>query len=335
MINEPDLSISVIVPLLNATKWIKQCLLNLNDLIKETDYPIEVLLVDNGSSDDTYAILQEIVLNDPNFRILRSKEKGIINALNTGVFQAKNTWIMRHDCDDLSSPKRVAVFQNTLSRLDSIIYEKIALVTSRSLLSNSKDLIIGQGPQLHGYVKLKDLVKDTSPFIHGSVFLKTSIIQKMGGYPNEMMYAEDFALWRRLSKTDFYAFGLEEYLYWYRFHSTSISSQCSNQQICSVEKILNIRKSRCWTYFERGVIRRLIWEKNRKEAIIFAKKTFKLDIPSKSDIFQIIRLILGDIVDLLRGRMILYRSEDVRSFQNYANKIRLQSKYLKYFTRFK
>lgn len=323
MIDKYDLSVSVIVPLFNAKKWVEQCVLNLKDLVNETDYPIEVLLIDNGSSDDTLSILQKMVLNEPSFKILRSKEKGIIHALNAGVFQAKNAWIMRHDCDDLSSPKRVAVFQNTLSMLDSITYEKIALVTSRSLLANSEDLIIGQGPQLHGYAKLKDIVKETSPFIHGSVFLKASIVQKMGGYPNEMMHAEDFALWRRLSKTDYYAFGLEQYLYWYRFHSTSVSSQCSEQQIRSVEKVLKIQKSRCWTHFERGIIRRLIWEKNKKEAILFAKSTFNLDIPSISDVFQMIRLIVGDNVDLFKGRVILYRNEDVKKFQNYVNGIKL------------
>lgn len=91
------LSISVIVPAYQAEKSIDRLL---RSLLLWDGYDIEVIVVDDGSTDDTAAIVSSIASDDSRVRLITQSNKGRSAARNAGISQARGEWIMFADSDD-------------------------------------------------------------------------------------------------------------------------------------------------------------------------------------------------------------------------------------------
>lgn len=91
--------ISVIVPMHNSEKHLRQCI---TSILTQTIENIELLLVDDGSTDSTIAICNEIAATDPRVHILHTTtpRSGISAARNVGINNARGEWISHVDADD-------------------------------------------------------------------------------------------------------------------------------------------------------------------------------------------------------------------------------------------
>ena len=101
---------SVIVPVHNAEAYIDQCL---DCLVAQTESTIEVVVVDDGSTDATDRIVRARALTDPRIRHLRQDNRGVSAARNAGIAAARGGCLMFVDADDLVAPD----FVETLLRL--------------------------------------------------------------------------------------------------------------------------------------------------------------------------------------------------------------------------
>ena len=92
------IKVSVISPIYNREQWVENLL---NNLQSQTLKEIEFIIVDDGSSDKTYELLQAKTKGDNRFQIMKSPEnKGPYHARNIGLAQAKGEYIGFFDCDD-------------------------------------------------------------------------------------------------------------------------------------------------------------------------------------------------------------------------------------------
>ena len=89
--------ISILIPVRNDFSMINRCL---NDIKKQTINDYELILVDDGSQDDTPYLLEKASREDPRIRVFRTESKGIISALNIGLEECKGNFIARMDSDD-------------------------------------------------------------------------------------------------------------------------------------------------------------------------------------------------------------------------------------------
>lgn len=97
--NEPG--ISVIVPVYNTAPWLKRCL----DSICSQNYPnLEILCVDDGSTDNSAEILVEYALRDSRIKVFSQKNAGLSAARNTGLENATGEWVTGVDSDDWLYP---------------------------------------------------------------------------------------------------------------------------------------------------------------------------------------------------------------------------------------
>jgi len=93
---QPDIKISVIIPLHNEEKNVKTLI---QQLIKQTHQPFEIILIDDHSTDSTYNKLLELTTGEPVFKVLSSLEKGKKSALKQAVYEATGAFIITTDAD--------------------------------------------------------------------------------------------------------------------------------------------------------------------------------------------------------------------------------------------
>ncbi|MGH7603723.1 MAG: glycosyltransferase family 2 protein [Gemmatimonadaceae bacterium] len=94
-------ALSVVLPVYNQDRYIGAAV---QSVLRQTFQDFELLVVDDGSTDRTPKILDAIA--DPRLRIIKKKHAGFIQALRTGIQEARAPWVARMDSDDVSSPNR-------------------------------------------------------------------------------------------------------------------------------------------------------------------------------------------------------------------------------------
>jgi glycosyltransferase involved in cell wall biosynthesis len=104
--------VSVIIAAFDASKYIRQ---TLNSVLSQTYDAIEVIVVDDGSSDATSTIIEEFVKRDARFQLIRQRNAGVGAARNTAIRKARGKYIAPLDADDFWVPekleKQVACFK--------------------------------------------------------------------------------------------------------------------------------------------------------------------------------------------------------------------------------
>lgn len=93
--------ISAVIPVYNAARDLPACLASIQ---AQTFRQWEAILVDDGSTDGSAAILDEAAKNDPRFTVIHKENAGVSNARNDGIEKASGTFLMFIDADDLVAP---------------------------------------------------------------------------------------------------------------------------------------------------------------------------------------------------------------------------------------
>ena len=89
--------ISVIIPVYNAEQFLRQCM---ESVCKQSNPDLEIIAINDGSTDGSLAILKEYEKQDPRVRVISTVNKGISQARNTGIDEANGEWIAFVDSDD-------------------------------------------------------------------------------------------------------------------------------------------------------------------------------------------------------------------------------------------
>lgn len=93
--------ISVIVPVYNVEKYLQECV---DSLLRQTYSPIEIILIDDGSTDSCPAICDRYAAADETIRVIHQQNKGLSGARNTGIDAAQGELISFVDSDDTTEP---------------------------------------------------------------------------------------------------------------------------------------------------------------------------------------------------------------------------------------
>ena len=92
-----DEKISIIVPMYNAEKWLEKCV---NSIIEQSYSNIEILLINDGSTDKTLEICKKIEKIDNRVRVIDKKNEGVSKTRNLGLENATGKYIKFVDSDD-------------------------------------------------------------------------------------------------------------------------------------------------------------------------------------------------------------------------------------------
>lgn len=96
---------SVVIPAYNRAHSIRQAI---DSVLKQTEQRFEIIVVDDGSTDNTDAVLDEIKKVEPRLHYIKQQNGGATNARNTGIKAAKGSYIAFLDSDDVFLPEHLA-----------------------------------------------------------------------------------------------------------------------------------------------------------------------------------------------------------------------------------
>ena len=99
--------ISVIIPVYNVREYLPQCL---DSVIRQTYQNIEILVVDDGSTDGSLLICDEFAGKDPRIRVIRAVHGGISAARNIGIENANGVYLTFFDGDDWMEPDAIDTY---------------------------------------------------------------------------------------------------------------------------------------------------------------------------------------------------------------------------------
>lgn len=103
--------ISVIVPVYNAEKYLRKCI---ESIIKQTYSNLEIILINDGSEDDSKNICDEFALKDERIVLIHKKNEGVGSARNDGLNRATGKYIAFVDCDDYIEKDTIEILYNNL-----------------------------------------------------------------------------------------------------------------------------------------------------------------------------------------------------------------------------
>ena len=105
------LKITVIIPMYNVEKYIKRCI---NSIINQKYNNIEIILIDDGSTDNSYNIAHNYEINDPRIKVIKKENEGVSSSRNIGIQIATGDYITFIDADDY-------IKKNTFYKINNII----------------------------------------------------------------------------------------------------------------------------------------------------------------------------------------------------------------------
>ena len=160
---------------------------SVNSILDQTYKNFELLVRDDGSTDQTRKILESI--KDKRIKLFTSsKNIGLTKSLNLLIKKSSGTLIARQDSDDISLKDR---FEIQVNRLISGSYDA---VLSRAILKDSSSL----RPNFSFYLPKKFVIKYKNPFIHGTLLIRKKILIELGMYDENFIYAQDYKLMKSM-----------------------------------------------------------------------------------------------------------------------------------------
>lgn len=224
--------VSVIIPCYNCEKFLRPAL---NSIINQTYRNLEIIIINDGSTDKTVEIIKEFQKFDQRIVFIDNiQNKGLIFTLNKGIVCSQGKYIARMDSDDISLENRIEQQVNYMENNPDIS------------VCGTNSYIIDEDGNIKGKSKLPISVSENFQFMaysstiyHPTVLMRSDIIKKEF-YNNDFIHAEDYELWcRLLYKKNEKIVNLPEYLFKYRKVSTSVSSTNTDTQWKTSAKIFD------------------------------------------------------------------------------------------------
>ena len=221
--------ITVLIPVRDAATTVGEALACLR---QQRDVALQVVAVDDGSTDDSLAVLQRIAADWPDLEVVEQGRRGVPAAREAGRRMARAPWIGRMDADDLCPPERLRVLHDMAeerqldvvgSQLDAFGDVSSAMVAYLQWQNTLLD---------HDSIVRERFVE--SPLAHATALIRAERLERVGGWNPDASWSEDIDLWYRLVEEGARFGKVPRVLYQWRQHpaqATRVDARCSSDQM--------------------------------------------------------------------------------------------------------
>lgn len=211
--------LSVVVPVYNYARFVAQAIESVKT--QQNDFSFEIIVVDDGSTDDSVAIAKEALEDFAlTWHVYTKPNGGVASARNYGIEHAQGEYILCLDADDaLGSPHMLQTLADALDADPSlgIAYTGLTMMTEGGVLS----------PNPHPFPPPFDFEQQATKHncVPTCAMFRREAWERAGGYRKELQPAEDANLWLRITALGYGARKVtDEGMFHYRLHSNSLSS---------------------------------------------------------------------------------------------------------------
>jgi glycosyltransferase involved in cell wall biosynthesis len=187
----PPPDVTVVIPTHN--RWHLLSTSSLPSALAQEDIELEVVVVDDGSSDATPSELER--LSHRRLRKLRHDQpRGVAAARNTGISAAHGEWVAFLDDDDLWSPQKLRM------QLETARSEDAAFVYAAAVVLDEHGKVIEVAPAPDADSLAADLrSRYVIPGGPSNVVARTDLLRRLGGFDEALSYLADWDMWLRLA----------------------------------------------------------------------------------------------------------------------------------------
>ncbi len=184
------LSLSIIIPFHNRVSLLKK---TLNSILSNLDDDYEIILIDDGSTIDTYSILNHYINDKILYYKIKNSERGF--ARNYGAIKSNGNYLNFFDSDDIAFPNHVSSFKQFIKiNNNPIIFSNSYSINN--IANNSEKKIILNG-ELNKYIFKNNILSCNSVFIERNFFLSNKFSNNIN-----LSGSEDWDLWLRLANKE-------------------------------------------------------------------------------------------------------------------------------------
>jgi glycosyltransferase involved in cell wall biosynthesis len=273
--------VSIIMPAYNAQKYIA---LSIDSVLAQTYSNWELIVVDDGSTDNTANVVQEFVRRDRRIKYLFQENGRLGKARNTGIRNSAGPLIAFLDSDDLWLPTKLEAQTRAMAEKNAdVVYSKSYVFNGENINDETETLRSSVG-KFSGPDFFDSLVREPQiPVL--TVMLKRSALDGVGLFEEGKAYhgCEDADLWLRLAKAGVVFYGMSDILARYRRHQTAMTALPSNmfkltllivRRYIDQSGLSELEKQRRLTGLYREVIAALIDEGKISEAKQFLHELY-------------------------------------------------------------
>lgn len=186
-------AISVVMSVYNGAPYLRAAI---DSILAQTFGDFEFLILDDGSSDGSGAIVQDYAARDARIRLIQRENRGLITSLNELIVAARAPLLARMDADDVALPERFARQVDFLA-----IHVDYGVVGSQRInIDTAGQPMAEAGPDYAlDHDQFLGIIGKHSLLCHSSVMMRTGLVRAVGGYHAAFRHCEDFDLWLRLA----------------------------------------------------------------------------------------------------------------------------------------
>lgn len=221
--------VSVIVPIYNVEKYVRHCI---ETIINQTYKNLEIILVDDGSTDASGQICEELAKTDSRIKVIHQKNEGLSGARNSGLDIAKGDYISFIDSDDYISENFINFLITSAKKQNSDLVICGYVRGMKSYFRFSKD----KSPKIECTISSRMALENWHrehkkvETVAWNKLYKRKLFESGVRYP-EKMYFEDVSTTHRLVNEAQTITFIKNKLYYYYQRKTSIQNSISDEKI--------------------------------------------------------------------------------------------------------
>jgi len=187
--------ISVIMPNYNAGRFIAEAI---ESILGQTFQDFEFIIIDDGSTDDSWGIIQNYARKDARIIALKNETNlKICETLNRGLKIAKGGYIARMDSDDVALPERLEIQHQFMEKIEN---QAIGACGTFCLVIDESGKVLRKKEFPVENEQIKNAFWFRNPIQHSSAIIRKECFDAMGLYDENFVLVEDYDLWMRIGQ---------------------------------------------------------------------------------------------------------------------------------------
>ncbi len=209
--------VSVVLPVYNGNKYLRDAI---DAVLRQTHRALELILVDDGSTDATPEIIDDYARRDPRIVRIRNRQNlGLPESLNVGFARATGELLTWTSADNIHEPEALETlvrFLCTWTDVDFVYSDTRRIDESGRVVEETSS-------------RLPPWALEDENVVGSSFLFRREVHEALGGFRTDLKYVEDYEYWVRVSKR-FRMMCLHRTLYSYRFHPESLTSRVRSER---------------------------------------------------------------------------------------------------------